>query len=156
MRTEEREGRRGGREEPFLRGWVRSGEMGMEEGRGAVGPLEIYHDYMFALSICASLFFWAFIASLFRLLTPNLPHGKRELRPVRSTEALLAPHHRPTCSGIIRDALCAGERWHGRHVENFVLKDDQHEAFVYVQGEKKRGEHDGRNEESRDMELASG
>lgn len=95
-------------------------------------PLEIYYYHMspffgrILLLIEPRFSFFLFIL----LQSIDLPDRKCKLGSVRGADTLLAPYHGLTQGGVVGDTLGAGERWHGWHVENFILEKDQHNAFV--------------------------
>lgn len=104
------------------------------------GPLEIYRHYMCLLPGLLRRFLFPIPLNpsaplVLLLLTIKLPHRKRKLCSVRSANAFLAPRHRVARGGVVGDAFGAGERRHRRHVKDFVLEEDQHGAFVDIEGE---------------------
>lgn len=86
----------------------------------------------------------------------HLPHRDRQPRAIHCGNALFAPHHGAALGGVVGDALRPRKWRHGRHVDDAVLEQDQHNAFVAPEHEQQRGEDEGWCQSGGEVEGAAG
>ena len=86
----------------------------------------------------------------------HLPHRDRQPRTILCGDALFAPHHGAALRGVVGDTLRPGKWRHRRHVDDAVLEQDQHNAFVAPERDQKRGEDEGGCQGGGKMEEAAG
>ncbi len=60
----------------------------------------------------------------------NVSHSERQPGAISSSDPVFSPNDRLAERSIILQLLGAGERWDGRHVDDFILEDDEHEGLV--------------------------
>lgn len=86
----------------------------------------------------------------------DLPHSHSQSGPVPRNDPLFPPHDGRAGLGVIGQFLGARKGWHRRHVDDSVLEQDHHAAFVEPEREQEGGEDEGGLEEGEGAEGADG